>query len=75
MGPVTTPRHRADVPRTQAFADLRRRAAQFVVGRDLYADDALLRGEATRSTEATEDDAVWSALHPGSGAARRTAPA
>jgi len=75
MGLATTPRHRAETSRAQAFADLRRRAAQLVVGRDLYADDAILRSNTTRTAEATEDDAVWSALHPGSGAARRTVTA
>lgn len=75
MGLATTPRHRADVPRAQAFAELRRRAAQLVVGRDLYADDALLRGESATSMEATGDDAVWAALRPSAGPARRTATA
>ena len=75
MGLATTPRHRADVPRAQAFAELRRRAAQLVVGRDLYADDVLLRGDVLASPEATEDDAVWAALRPGAGTARRTATA
>lgn len=75
MGPATTPRHRADVPRAQAFAELRRRAAQLVVGRDLYADDVLLRGDAGTSTETTEDDAAWAAFRPGVGTSRPAATA
>ena len=43
MGTVTTPRHRADVPRTAVWADLRRGAAHILAGRDLSADDAILR--------------------------------
>lgn len=43
---TTTPRHRADLPREQALADLRRGLARVLVGRDLYADDAVLRAEA-----------------------------
>lgn len=46
--PTVTPRHRAETSRSQAFADLRRRVALVVVGRDLYADDRVLRGEAPR---------------------------
>ena len=43
MGTATTPRHRAEVPRTVAWADLRRSVARLLAGRDLYADDAILR--------------------------------
>jgi len=73
MGPATTPRHRADISRAQVFAELRRRAAQLVVGRDLYADDVILRGATGRPTETTADDTVWTALQPGSGSPRRPA--
>ena len=49
MGPSTdrhTPRHRAERRRGPDLAALRRRTARAVVGRDLYADDLVLRDEA-----------------------------
>lgn len=56
MGLAATPRHRAEVSRTQAFAALRRRAAHLVVGRDLYADDQVLRGGTPALSRPLADD-------------------
>ena len=49
MGPSParhTPRHRAERRRGPDLADLRRRTARVVIGRDLYADDLVLKDEA-----------------------------
>lgn len=52
MGTASTPRHRADVSRGPRWADLRRVAARLLAGRDLYADDLVLReGAALEAVE------------------------
>lgn len=49
MATATTPRHRAEVPRTAVWADLRRSVAHLLAGRDLYADDVILRPAVARA--------------------------
>ena len=70
MGTATTPRHRADVPRTAAWADLRRSAARLLAGRDLYADDLVLR---QRPPDDLGDDGLWTDLQPSPRVARQNA--
>lgn len=48
MATATTPRHRAEVPPTAVWADLRRSVARLLAGRDLYADDLVLRPAVVR---------------------------
>lgn len=44
--PAVTPRHRAEPGPGRLRSDLLRGVARLLVGRDLYADDLLLRAEA-----------------------------
>lgn len=58
MGTATTPRHRAEKSPTALWGDLRRRAAHLLAGRDLYADDAILRPTGTRPAGVVKPTAV-----------------
>ena len=70
MGSDTTPRHRAEMPRTAAWSDLRRSVAHLLAGRDLYADDLLLR------PVTADDEEIWAAaITPAARPGRRTANA
>ncbi len=70
MGITTTPRHRAERPRGIAWPELRRSVAHVLAGRDLYADDLVLR---QRTVDVLDDETVWSDLQPSARVAHRTA--
>ena len=77
MGLVHTPRHRAEVPRQVKLANLRRGLATLLAGRDLYADDRILRPDVPdRAARAPATDELWKALPPpATRPARRPHPA
>lgn len=53
MGTSTTPRHRAETSPSAFWGDLRRAAARVIAGRDLYADDAILRPAVAQASSIT----------------------